>query len=181
MDNVLFGHRQHVSHVYHQNQEGQSASGNGREIIIINNGQQQGEGETELPPNESLGTEDGSVTPENPLAKEEEAEQEADSSEEAANATALPEMPVGGIICFPIMRNDTDSENTVTEVACFPAPTADPQSADCQNDPICLLQYGGTTTSTVPPIVAGDIGGAGEASDSLEVSTPSADINTPHD
>ncbi|EDW13169.1 uncharacterized protein Dmoj_GI21387 [Drosophila mojavensis] len=185
MDNVLFGHHQHVSHVYHQNQEGQPASGNGREIIIINNGQQQTEGETQQPPNDSLSPVDAVASPANPFPNKD-VQQEGESDEEAANSTAMPVAPAGGIICFPIMINETDPQNPelvneVQRVVCFPAPTADPQSADCQNDPICVLQHGGSTTSTVPPIVAGDIGGAAAASDSLEVSTPAADVDTPQD
>lgn len=181
---LLFGHHHHVSHVYPQNQPVESvATGNGREVIIINNGQPQGAaGETEQPPNESLSP-DGAV---NPLAREEEEqeEHESDSSEETANTTAMPEPPVGGIVCFPIMLNETDPQNSelvreVERVVCFPAPTRD--SVDCQNDPMCLLELGGSTTSTEPPIVAGDIGGASEASDSPEASSPSADVDAAHE
>ncbi|XP_030555351.1 uncharacterized protein LOC115758740 [Drosophila novamexicana] len=181
---LLFGHHHHVSHVYPQTQPGESvATGNGREVIIINNGQPQGAAdETEQPPNESLSP-DGAV---NPLAREEEEqeEHESDSSEETANTTAMPEPPVGGIVCFPIMLNETDPQNSelvreVERVVCFPAPTRD--SVDCQNDPMCLLELGGSTTSTEPPIVAGDIGGASEASDSPEASSPSADVDAAHE
>lgn len=165
MDGMLFGRHHHVSHQYNQNQQGQvSASDNGRQIIIINNGQSQTEGtrEAESDPEQPLN--------ENPLTTEDEEQEEISSEEETLNTTAPQEPPVGGIVCFPIMLNETDPQNPeevreVERVVCFPAPSIDPQllNVDCQNDPQCVLELGSSTTSTEPPVVAGDIGGAPDA------------------
>ncbi|KAH8418755.1 hypothetical protein KR222_000325, partial [Zaprionus bogoriensis] len=149
LERMLFGNRHHVTHVYHQNPQGVAppAEGNGRDIIVINNGQPQGE------------------SPQNPLAREEEEqekeqEQQPESSEEPVTATAPSALPVGGIVCFPIKLNETDPQNPelqreVERIVCFPAPNPN----DCEHNPQCQLEWGSTssTTSTEPPIVAGDI------------------------
>ncbi|KAM8716202.1 hypothetical protein ACLKA7_003135 [Drosophila subpalustris] len=182
MDGMLFPRHHHVSHVYPQNQQGEAiASDNGRQIIIINNGQPQSEGELETEANSEQ------LMPENPLTQEEE-EQEGSSSEENTSDTTAPPAPVGGIVCFPIMLNETDPQNSevvheVERVVCFPAPIIDPQLAnvDCQNDPQCVLDLGSSTTSTEPPVVAGDIGGATEGElegEEEEVSSTLSDKDT---
>ncbi|XP_016969289.2 uncharacterized protein LOC108037268 [Drosophila rhopaloa] len=159
MNNLLFGHRHHV---YHRNQEGgPSPQGNGRQIIIVNNGQQEGvlQNETTI-----SGEASAVVPPENPLTEEEEEEPEEGlgegesepvSSEESPEfeATSQP-YPDGGIICFPITLNETDPQNSevmreVERVVCFPAPPNNPD----QFQP---------TATTEPPIVAGDIVGGAE-------------------
>ncbi|EDW03678.1 uncharacterized protein LOC6561542 [Drosophila grimshawi] len=189
MDSMLFGHhRQHVSHVYPQTQQvdAATAAGNtGRDIIIINNGQPQTNGEKEVegegqqqPLDEELASSEG------PMVEGEEESEESVSSEETLDATATAaEPPVGGIVCFPIMLNETDPQNAelqreVERVICFPVPKHDPQlaSGDCQNNPQCLLEL--STTSTVPPIVAGDIGGAADVDASVEASSPTAEVDT---
>lgn len=185
MDSVLFGHRHHVSHVYHQNPQGEAAAAaNGREIIVINNGQQQQQQEgaeaaaaaTEVTLNE----------PQSPQTSEDasssQQQETVDFSAESNESTALPEMPVGngGIVCFPIRLNETDPQQPevqreVERIVCFPAPNP----ADCQNNPECLHELGISTTSTEPPIVAGDIGGSLEdaGSDNPEVSSAVPDVN----
>ncbi|XP_032575119.1 uncharacterized protein LOC6612167 [Drosophila sechellia] len=164
MNNVLFGHRHHT---YHRNpEEGQSSpQGNGRQIIIVNNGQQEGvlHNETTI-----SGESSAVVPPENPLTEEEDVEgqgegdggSEAVSSEESTESEATPQpYPDGGIICFPIMLNETDPENSevmreVERVVCFPAPPHNPDNFQ-------------PTITTEPPIVAGDI--VGGADDGTEV------------
>lgn len=184
MDSMLFGHRHHVTHVYHQNPQGEAAAAataNGREIIVINHGQQPSE--VSSPVEVSLNE---PQSPQNPLQTSEDAsaqQQEAThSSAESGESTAPPEMPVGsGIVCFPIRLNETDPQqpemqHEVERIVCFPAPNP----ADCQNNPECLLELGiSTTSSTEPPIVAGDIGGSLEEdadSVNLEVSSAVPDI-----
>jgi len=117
MNNVLFGHRHHT---YHRNpEEGQSSpQGNGRQIIIVNNGQQEGvlHNETTI-----SGESSAVVPPENPLTEEDDVEgqgegdggSEAVSSEESTESEATPQpYPDGGIICFPIMLNETPADAT---------------------------------------------------------------------
>ncbi|XP_026834317.1 uncharacterized protein LOC113564066 [Drosophila erecta] len=163
MNNVLFGHRHHT---YHRNpEEGQSApQANGRQIIIVNNGQREGvlHNETTI-----SGEASAVVPPENPLTEEEdvegqgegEVESEPVSSEEFTDLEATPRpYPDGGIICFPVMLNETDPENPevtreVERVACFPAPPHSPENFQ-------------PTMTTEQPIVAGDIiGGADDGSE----------------
>ncbi|ALC38620.1 CG31706 [Drosophila busckii] len=157
MDSVLFGHRHHHgSHVYQQNQQVQTeaAAGSGRDIVIINNGQ----GE----------------------------QQQAQSTNHAAEQTKLEENsaaeaapPVGGLMCFPIMLNETDANNSnlmveVERIVCIPAPAPAPElkPEDCQGDLQCLLEQSLDISTTEPPIVAGDIGGAAEEhAEQLEVTT----------
>jgi len=156
MNNLMFGHRHHA---YHRNrEEGQTPSqGDGRQIIIVNNGQQEGvlQNETTI-----SGEASAVVPPENPLTEEDEegqGEGESDpvSSEESPEFEATPQpYPDGGIICFPITLNETDPENSeamreVERVVCFPAPPHNPD--DFQ-----------PTVTTEPPIVAGDIVGGAE-------------------
>ncbi|XP_017076303.2 LOW QUALITY PROTEIN: uncharacterized protein LOC108111378 [Drosophila eugracilis] len=160
MNNLMFGHRHHS---FHRNrEEGQSpAQGNGRQIIIVNNGQQEGglQNETTI-----SGEASDVVPPENPLPEDEEEEEgqgegegesEPASSEESPEFEATPQpYPDGGIICFPIMLNETDPENLevmreVERVVCFPAPPNTPDNFQ----PII---------TTEPPIVAGDIVGGEE-------------------
>lgn len=179
MDSMLFGHRQHVTHVYHQNPQGEAAAAaaNGREIIVINNGQPQAEAEAEP------------QSPPNPLTSEDAAAQQEGTGEsaesgESGESTATPEMPVAtGIICFPIRLNETDPQqpevqHEVERIVCFPAPNP----ADCQHNPECLLELGiSTTSTTAPPIVAGDIGGSVEdveSDDAMEVSSAAPDAGT---
>ncbi|XP_017097274.2 uncharacterized protein [Drosophila bipectinata] len=171
MNNLLFGHRHHVSHVYHRNGEGDpSSQGTGRQIIIVNNGQPEGVAQNET----SISQEVSPVaSPKNPLTDEnEEGEEEVgESGAEAAESegesspisseespesgtTPPPSLPSGGIICFPIMLNETDPESPdrvreVERIVCFPAPARNPE-----NFP--------STTTSEPPIVAGDIGGGAE-------------------
>ncbi|XP_017042526.2 LOW QUALITY PROTEIN: uncharacterized protein LOC108088968 [Drosophila ficusphila] len=151
MNNLLFGHRHHA---YHRNREEvPSPEGNGRQIIIVNNGQQAGVAQNETT---ISGEASAVVPPENPITEEEEEGQgeggggsESVSSEESPEFEATPQpYPDGGIICFPIMLNETDPENSevmreVERVVCFPAP---PHNPDIQ-----------PTITTEPPIVAGDI------------------------
>ncbi|XP_034472626.1 uncharacterized protein LOC117780278 [Drosophila innubila] len=178
MDGMLYGRHHHVSHVYHQNQQGESAtSDSGRQIIIINNGQHQAEGEGRMADSDS-DSDSKQVMPENPQTQVEEGQERNSSEEATSDSTAPAAPPAGGIVCFPIMLNETDPQNSevvreVERVVCFPAPPSiDPQLAnvDCQNDPQCILDLGSSTTSTEPPVVAGDIGGAteGEADDNKE-------------
>lgn len=180
MDSVLFGHRHHVTHVYHQNPQGEAAAAaNGREIIVINNGQQQQQQEgaaTEVTLNEPLSPQTGED------ASSSQQHETADFSADSNESTAPPELPAGsgGIICFPIKLNETDPQQPevqreVERIVCFPAPNP----ADCQNNPECLHMLGITTTSTEPPIVAGDIGGSQEdgGSDNPEVSSAVPDVN----
>ncbi|XP_017152793.1 uncharacterized protein LOC108162523 [Drosophila miranda] len=163
MNNMLFGHRHHV---YHRNREGedqiaQTAQGNGRQIIIINNGQPEEAALNETTISEEAGA---AVAPENPLTEEEESSS-ATSSEESADVegTALP--TPGAIVCFPITLNETDPEQPdlmreVERVVCFPAPS-NPEAGDLLDGP-----EQGSTTTTDPPVVAGEIGAdAGGASE----------------
>ncbi|XP_043661688.1 uncharacterized protein LOC122625652 [Drosophila teissieri] len=154
MNNVLFGHRHHT---YHRNPvESQSSpQGTGRQIIIVNNGQQEGvlHNETTI-----SGEASAVVPPENPLPEEEDVEGQGEgegdsapgSSEESTELEATPQpFPDGGIICFPVMLNETDPDNSevvreVERVACFPAPPHNPENFQ-------------PTITTEPPIVAGDI------------------------
>lgn len=174
MNNLLFGHRHHVSHVYHRNGEGDpSSQGTGRQIIIVNNGQPEGVAQNET----SISQEVSAVaSPKNPLTDEnedgEEAGEESGAEAEAAESegesspisseeslesgtTPPPSRPSGGIICFPIMLNETDPESPdrvreVERIVCFPAPASNPE-----NFP--------PTTTAEPPIVAGDIGDGADA------------------
>ncbi|XP_034666791.1 uncharacterized protein LOC117900506 [Drosophila subobscura] len=170
MNNMLFGHRHHV---YHRNREGeeQTAQGNGRQIIIINNGQPEGAALNETTISEEAGA---AIAPENPLTEEDESSSAASSEESSdVEGTALP--PPGTIICFPITLNETDPEQPemmreVERVVCFPAPSASELA-----DPMEGSELGSTTT-TDPPIVAGDIGGdtsteGSEASEPVEVAS----------
>ncbi|KAH8325820.1 hypothetical protein KR067_008422 [Drosophila pandora] len=167
MNNLLFGHRHHVSHVYHSNGEGgPSGQGTGRQIIIVNNGQPEGVAQNET----SISQEVSAVaSPKNPLTDEDEEGEEAGentgaeaeaaesegesspiSSEESpeSGTTPPPSLPSGGIICFPVKLNETDPEipdKEVEQMVCFPAPASNPE-----NFP--------PTTTAEPPIVAGDIG-----------------------
>ncbi|XP_022229887.2 uncharacterized protein LOC111079158 [Drosophila obscura] len=166
MNNMLFGHRHNV---YHRNREGedQTAQGNGRQIIIINNGQPEGAAPNETTISEEAGA---AIAPENPLTEEDDESSSAASSEESSGVegagtgtgTGLP--PPGTIICFPITLNETDPEQPdsmreVERVVCFPTPNhtelGDPMEGPEQD----------STTTTDPPIVAGDIGGGAEAAD----------------
>ncbi|KAH8378479.1 hypothetical protein KR093_011610 [Drosophila rubida] len=177
-------HGQQYQHVYHQypsqSQPGEATPGeNGRRVIVINNGQQtQGEQTEGVAVGVGVGEQalNEMLQPENPLSKEEEEqeEQEEYSSEELtteSSAAAAP--PAGGIVCFPIMLKETDPlnaelEREVERIACVPASSLNAMAnVDCQNDPQCIReqQVGSSTTSTEPPIVAGDIG---SASDSTE-------------
>lgn len=173
MNNLLFGHRHHVSHVYHRSGEGDpSGQGTGRQIIIVNNGQSEG-----VAQNETLISQEVSAvaSPKNPLTDEDEEGEEAGedtgaeaeaaesegesspiSSEESpeSGTTPPPSLPSGGIICFPIKLNETDPESPdrvreVERIVCFPAPASNPE-----NFP--------PTTTAEPPIVAGDIGDGAE-------------------
>ncbi|KAH8262974.1 hypothetical protein KR044_002762, partial [Drosophila immigrans] len=170
-------HHGHYHHTYRQNPSQQqpaeaAPAENGRQIIVINNGQQtvaEGEGEadgvTEQPLNETL-------MPESPLSNEEEEQEEYSSEELSTESTDTTAPPVGGIVCFPIRLNETDPLNAeqvreVERIACVPASTLNAMAnVDCQNDPQCMLdQAGSSTTSTEPPIVAGDIGSAADGAD----------------
>ncbi|XP_039502650.1 potassium/sodium hyperpolarization-activated cyclic nucleotide-gated channel 2 [Drosophila santomea] len=154
MSKVLFGHR-HQTYPRNPLEEQSSPQGSGRQIIIVNNGQQQGpalHNETTI-----SGEASAVVPPENPLTEEEDAEGQGEgevsasvSSEESKELGATPQpYPDGGIICFPIMLNETDPDNSevmreVERVACFPAPPPNPENFQ-------------PTITTEPPIVAGDI------------------------
>ncbi|XP_016963201.1 uncharacterized protein LOC108033394 [Drosophila biarmipes] len=156
MNNLMFGHRHHA---YHRNREEAqtSSQGNGRQIIIVNNGQQEGvlQNETTI-----SGEASAVASPENPLTEEDEVgqgegESEHVSSEESPEFEATPQpYPDGGIICFPITLNETDPENSevmreVERVVCFPAPPNHPEHFQ-------------PAVTTEPPIVAGDIVGGAE-------------------
>ncbi|EDW77790.1 uncharacterized protein Dwil_GK24675 [Drosophila willistoni] len=168
MNNLLYGRRHHV---YHRNREGeppaQTQSNNGRDIIIIENGAVQNES--------SIPEEAVAVAPANPLSEENSSSM---SSESDTEDEVTPEPPrensdaapgPGGIICFPIMLNETNPENPeetreVERIVCFPAP--DPN----------LIEADISTTSTEPPIVAGDIGGPDTEEDVTDVDAET-DIN----
>lgn len=151
-----------------------AAQGNGRQIIIVNNGQPEGVAQNETT---ISGEATAVVPPENPLTEEETAEEEEEneeghgdgdeesagvSSEESPDSEAtLPPMLDGGIVCFPIMLNETDPENPevtrqVERVACFPVPPHNSASPPPWNLP-----------TTEPPIVAGDIVGGSEVGGSV--------------
>ncbi|KAH8356672.1 hypothetical protein KR200_009266 [Drosophila serrata] len=177
MNNLLFGHRHHGSHIIrNRGEEEQVAQGNGRQIIIVNNGQQlpeevaqnettiSGEASVVVPPENPLNEEDGAGEDEETVEGHGDGDEESApvSSEESPDPEAtLPPMLDGGIVCFPIMMNETDPENPevtrqVERVACFPVPPHNSVSPPPWNHP-----------TTEPPIVAGDIVGGSEAGGSV--------------
>ncbi|XP_034097294.1 uncharacterized protein LOC117563212 [Drosophila albomicans] len=181
--------RGHYHQVYHQNpnqnpQGGEPAQLESRRIIVINNGQQgegvgegqgQGQGETEAPLQEVQ-----FFAP--PLSNEEETQEELSSEEQTTQSTDATAPPVGGIVCFPIMMKETDPLNAeevreVERIACVPAASLNAMAnVDCQNDPQCMAeQVGSTTTSTEPPIVAGDIGSASDSTEEDEEGATAAE------
>ncbi|XP_030383186.1 uncharacterized protein LOC115630680 [Scaptodrosophila lebanonensis] len=202
MSGMLIGQRHHVTHVYHENQEAGSEQGhqpsNGRDIIVINNGKQQQLGEQSgawpmatdvplAPVNESM------LSPSSEASEEDTSDVEVPNASQdlhSAEAMATPEVPTpapGGIVCFPIMLNETDPDNSelvrqVERVICYPVPNQPPlpevqcethsytetdpndssKTIEVQREECNPVQL--STTTTEPPIVAGEIGGgaAGE-------------------